>query len=248
MSPAFPNSHAEQYFFRSFYFLFFFSIFSSFLRYGKGASNLRLPGIDLPAVDRQFAEQILAYLIIENYLKEDFHFTPYNTISYIKQGDRKLEKNAKILFNGARVYDLPDRKLLNPIDNDVEIVSEENLNESKVEKNKSSRKRFSESSSGHCSSNDQSSATKKSRSLSSSTSSLSPSLPKTKSRKKLADDSIKRISTRVTEIVTEIMEKERRLEKQQKQNKSSSDDEDEESDNDDIVMITKPEDIIVLDD
>lgn len=39
-------------------------------------------------------ETIIAYLIIKNYLKQDFHFTPYNTISYLKPGP-----NARHLIN-----------------------------------------------------------------------------------------------------------------------------------------------------
>ena len=35
-------------------------------------------------------EIIVAKLLIEGYFKEDFHFTPYNTISYILPGNRSL--------------------------------------------------------------------------------------------------------------------------------------------------------------
>ena len=33
-------------------------------------------------------EHIVASLLIDGYLREDFHYTPYNTISYILPGNR----------------------------------------------------------------------------------------------------------------------------------------------------------------
>ena len=33
-------------------------------------------------------EHIVASLLIDGYLKEDFHYTPYNTISYLLPGNR----------------------------------------------------------------------------------------------------------------------------------------------------------------
>ena len=52
-----------------------------------GPSSLRLPdrkkAIKLP---REMCESILAHLLLEGYLKEDFHFTPYSTISYLVLG------------------------------------------------------------------------------------------------------------------------------------------------------------------
>ncbi|CAG0908711.1 unnamed protein product, partial [Cyprideis torosa] len=36
-----------------------------------------------PKMSRELAEFVVGNLIIKGYLKEDFHFTPYNTISYL---------------------------------------------------------------------------------------------------------------------------------------------------------------------
>ncbi|XP_046406879.1 ATP-dependent DNA helicase Q1-like isoform X2 [Ischnura elegans] len=58
---------------------------------GKGATNLRLKGVSPPAISREQAEAIVAYLLIEGYFQEDFHFTAYSTISYIKRGPRAVE-------------------------------------------------------------------------------------------------------------------------------------------------------------
>lgn len=51
-----------------------------------GSKLVRPPHIDIPPISREFAENVIAFLLINNYLKEDIHFTPYNTISYISQG------------------------------------------------------------------------------------------------------------------------------------------------------------------
>lgn len=76
--------------------------------YKKGPSNLRLPNIEVPTMDRYWAEQIVAFMILEKYLKEDFHFTAYNTISYIRKGPIVPKKESDVLFHGARVLKLPE--------------------------------------------------------------------------------------------------------------------------------------------
>lgn len=70
--------------------------------------NLRCPNIELPTMDRYWAEQIVAFMILEKYLKEDFHFTAYNTISYIRKGPNVPKKENDILFHGARILKLPE--------------------------------------------------------------------------------------------------------------------------------------------
>jgi ATP-dependent DNA helicase Q1 len=54
--------------------------------YGKGAANLRDRSIPVPKFSRETGEAILAHLLVSGYLQEDFHFTPYSTISYLKRG------------------------------------------------------------------------------------------------------------------------------------------------------------------
>lgn len=54
--------------------------------YGKGPPKLRPPDVQVPKFTKDTAETIIAYLLIKQYLKEDFHFTPYTTISYIRRG------------------------------------------------------------------------------------------------------------------------------------------------------------------
>nr|CAD7395286.1 unnamed protein product [Timema poppensis] len=55
---------------------------------GKGATNLRVRDVKVPALSREMAEAVVAHLLIEGYLKEDFHFTPYSTISYVRRGPK----------------------------------------------------------------------------------------------------------------------------------------------------------------
>ncbi|XP_045448647.1 ATP-dependent DNA helicase Q1-like [Melitaea cinxia] len=53
--------------------------------YLKGPVPLRHKGKE-PNFSRTVGEDVIAYLLTEGYLIEDFHFTAYSTISYIKKG------------------------------------------------------------------------------------------------------------------------------------------------------------------
>ncbi|KAJ2939189.1 hypothetical protein O0L34_g8503 [Tuta absoluta] len=53
--------------------------------YLKGPVNLRQKGKE-PDFSRTIGEDVIIYLLTESYLVEDFHFTAYSTISYIKKG------------------------------------------------------------------------------------------------------------------------------------------------------------------
>lgn len=80
--------------------------------YQKGKPNLRVKEIGVPKFERFYAEQMVAFLIVKGYLKEDFHFTPYTTLSYIKKGNKNVQKDDRIVFYGARVLNLPDTNAL----------------------------------------------------------------------------------------------------------------------------------------
>ena len=64
---------------------------------GKGPTNLRVKFTEPVPIDRLKAETIFAFLLIDGYLTEDFQFTPYSTISYIKKGE-----NFQIIFLGTQ--------------------------------------------------------------------------------------------------------------------------------------------------
>lgn len=55
--------------------------------HGKGPPKLRPPGLNPTTLTRENSERIVALLLLENYLIEEFHFTPYSTISYINTGE-----------------------------------------------------------------------------------------------------------------------------------------------------------------
>lgn len=52
----------------------------------KGDTKLRLKTLSVPPISRELGESIVGYLLIHDYLSEDFHFTAYSTISYIRRG------------------------------------------------------------------------------------------------------------------------------------------------------------------
>jgi ATP-dependent DNA helicase Q1 len=56
--------------------------------YGKGVGTFRVKSVAVPKFSREKGEAILAHLLINGYLQEDFHFTPYTTISYLKRGPK----------------------------------------------------------------------------------------------------------------------------------------------------------------
>ncbi|CAI5786444.1 ATP-dependent DNA helicase Q1 [Podarcis lilfordi] len=68
---------------------------------GKGLSKL---GVDVvsPKLPRDTLERIVAHLILQQYLKEDFSFTAFATISYVKIGPR-----ADLLRNKTHVITMP---------------------------------------------------------------------------------------------------------------------------------------------
>lgn len=70
---------------------------------GKGPGTLRVKGAET-ATSREKLERILAHLLMKNYIREEFHFTPYSTISYLHAGTHanKLRgKKAKVFLEMA---------------------------------------------------------------------------------------------------------------------------------------------------
>lgn len=55
---------------------------------GKGATKQRVQEAIATGLSRDKAESIVAFLLIDGFLKEDFHFTPYSTLSYIVPGPK----------------------------------------------------------------------------------------------------------------------------------------------------------------
>lgn len=91
--------------------------------FGKGKKDLRVKGIAVPDFERFYAEQMITFLIIKEYLKEDFHFSPYTTYSYIKKGPKMARASDRIIFYGARVLNLPEIDEKQWYDDDCFFVS-----------------------------------------------------------------------------------------------------------------------------
>lgn len=73
--------------------------------YNKGAAALRVSSV--PKFSRVIGEAIVGHLLINGYFQEDFHFSAYSTISYIKRGPKSgldLSADYKIMC------ELPDFK------------------------------------------------------------------------------------------------------------------------------------------
>ncbi|KFW00701.1 ATP-dependent DNA helicase Q1, partial [Eurypyga helias] len=65
---------------------------------GKGVSKFRVAEVIPPTHPREELERIIAHLLLQQYLKEDFSFTAFATISYLKIGPK-----ARLLGNEAHV-------------------------------------------------------------------------------------------------------------------------------------------------
>ncbi|XP_042690864.1 ATP-dependent DNA helicase Q1 [Centrocercus urophasianus] len=65
---------------------------------GKGLSKLRVAEVTPPKLPREELERIIAHLLLQQYLREDFSFTAFATISYLKIGPK-----ASLLKNEAHV-------------------------------------------------------------------------------------------------------------------------------------------------
>lgn len=112
----------------------------------KGPSKLRVD-TPPPSIDRFYAEQIVAYLILQNYLREEFSFTAYSTNSYIVTGPKPIEDD-EIDFQPSRTYDLPPLKDLkdffeatseDPNTEDVSFVKEDKARTSRFSTPKRAR-------------------------------------------------------------------------------------------------------------
>ncbi|XP_055534231.1 ATP-dependent DNA helicase Q1-like [Wyeomyia smithii] len=97
--------------------------------YHKGSPKNRLEEPP-PLMDRYIGEQIVAFLIVNGYLKEDFQYNQYSAISYITKGSNLvLEKG--IRFQPARVLRIPAESIVDTTNvsrarlpsEDLEIIS-----------------------------------------------------------------------------------------------------------------------------
>lgn len=109
--------------------------------YHKGKGNLRCKDIAVPSFQRYYAEQIIAFLLVKGYLKEDFHFSSYTTYSYIRKGKKLATADDRIVFYGARVLNLPEISNGYWTDDDCVFVSEGQIKPKKASKKDKKRDR-----------------------------------------------------------------------------------------------------------
>ena len=55
--------------------------------FGKGPPSSRLKEVKVPNLTMETCERIVATMLMRGQLKEEFHFTPYSTISYLIPGE-----------------------------------------------------------------------------------------------------------------------------------------------------------------
>ena len=55
---------------------------------GRGQASLRIRGVSPPKLSQEECERVVVHLLLEGVFKEEFHFTPYSTISYLVPGPR----------------------------------------------------------------------------------------------------------------------------------------------------------------
>ena len=65
---------------------------------GKGQTRLRVREVKAPDLSREDCERVIVDLLLEGVLREDFHFTPYTTISYLLPGPK-----AELVHAGKRL-------------------------------------------------------------------------------------------------------------------------------------------------
>ncbi|XP_042879108.1 ATP-dependent DNA helicase Q1-like [Penaeus japonicus] len=121
---------------------------------GKGPTKLRVKGPAEKELNRERAENLVAFLLIDGFLKEDFHFTPYSTISYIVAGPKAeagIAPSPMVIAGIRKVISDPkgpslDLKGVEKTTKDLSQKSEQSVKETKGEsESKSSKSKVSRS-------------------------------------------------------------------------------------------------------
>ncbi|GAB0095737.1 ATP-dependent DNA helicase [Sergentomyia squamirostris] len=92
--------------------------------YQRGPSLSKVNKLSPPSFSRSYAEMIIAHLILEEYLREDFHYTAYSTNSYIRKGQREYTAGDVIDISKIRFLDLPEKfpPVVEQSDDEVQFV------------------------------------------------------------------------------------------------------------------------------
>lgn len=85
---------------------------------GKGQKASRVKGQSPPNLPRESLEIILAHMLLKGYLREDYHFTAYSTISYIVKGRKSASLESGLVklqidLNGQKKHMKPGKACTN---------------------------------------------------------------------------------------------------------------------------------------
>jgi len=100
---------------------------------GKGANNTKLPGWKGGKLSKDQVEQVVANLLVEGYIVEDMHYTPYSIISYLIPGHRTI-KQLSVKFLDSRI----EQKISRPESSKQEKVKKPKPKKRKIESSESS--------------------------------------------------------------------------------------------------------------
>jgi len=100
---------------------------------GRGANNTKLPGWKGGKLNKDQVEQVVARLLVEGYVLEDMHYTPYSIISYLIPGHRNV-RQLSVKFLESR----SGKTILKPKSSKHEKVEKPKPKKRKVESSESS--------------------------------------------------------------------------------------------------------------
>ncbi|XP_055593563.1 ATP-dependent DNA helicase Q1-like [Uranotaenia lowii] len=195
--------------------------------YHKGSPKNRLE-TPPPLLDRYIGEQIVAFLIINDYLKEEFQYNPYTTLSYIAKGEA-IVGDEGIRFQPARVLRVPTDTLTTAEQNEQRVTQG-----TKRKSDSSGHKRKAQSESGQ--------ANGDTISIASRESSVSSAVSKSSSNNTNVNDSEKKRRKHERQL----SKSEQLLVKKELLNRSIQE-KDVQEDNQEVLFVPNEEEVIVID-
>ena len=101
---------------------------------GRGANNIKLPGWRGGSLSKEQVEQVVGTMLVDQYLQEDMHYTPYSVISYLLPGPRVVQ-NMKIKPFTTTNTTTKQKTKTKKRKNAPEEESNENMKKSKLDSN-----------------------------------------------------------------------------------------------------------------
>ena len=96
---------------------------------GRGANILKIARWKGGKRSKEEVEQIVAHMLVEGFIVEDMHYTPYSVISYILPGHRDVSQmKIKFVSNSLTVIKGRKRKKNKPDSSDDEEICQKKAN------------------------------------------------------------------------------------------------------------------------